>query len=567
MQPDDTKSLQRESESARSANGPRFQIGRGPALRARGWRQEGLLRMLENTLANGERPEDLVIYAGTGKVARNWDCYHAIVRALKTLADDETLVIQSGKPVAVFQTSERAPRVLAANTNLVGKWATWEHFRELEGRGLIMYGQYTAGTWAYIGTQGILQGTYETFAAAGSRLTGGTLAGHVVLTAGLGGMGGAQPLAVKMAGGVCVAVEVDRARAERRYQSGYCEVIVDDPVKAIRLAQNAADKKQPLGIALIGNAADLFGRLRELGLAPSVVTDQTSAHDPLNGYVPVGVDPADAPGVRTRDPKRYVERSLASMARQVEAMLAYRSDGAITFEYGNYIRGHAIEAGVENANDIQGFVPLFVRPGFCRGRGPFRWVCLSGDPADLKATDAAVQRLLPDDTLLSTWMKMAQTHVPIQGLPARTCWLALGERDKVGLMFNDMVKRGELRGPIAMSRDHLDAGSVAQPSRETEGMQDGSDAVADWPLLNALLNCANGADLVTIHQGAGSGMGGSISAGMTVIADGTESAAHRIARALFVDPAIGVVRHADAGYEIARKTRQSAGLIDPMAGH
>jgi urocanate hydratase len=566
MQPDDTKSLQRESESAKAGDAPRFQIARGPELRCRGWRQEGLLRMLENTLANGERPEDLVIYAGTGKVARNWDCFHAIVRALKTLADDETLVIQSGKPVAVFRTSERAPRVLAANTNLVGKWATWEHFRELEGRGLIMYGQYTAGTWAYIGTQGILQGTYETFAAAGARTKNGTLAGHIVLTAGLGGMGGAQPLAVKMAGGVCVAVEVDRTRAERRFQSGYCEVIVDDPVQAIQLAQRAADKKQPLGIALIGNAADLYGRLRDLGLAPSVVTDQTSAHDPLNGYVPVGVDPADAQAVRTRDPKRYVERSLASMARQVEAMLGYQADGAITFEYGNYIRGHALEAGVANANDIQGFVPLFVRPGFCRGRGPFRWVCLSGDPADLKATDAAVQRLLPDDVLLSTWMKMAETQVPIQGLPARTCWLALGERDRVGLMFNDMVKRGELRGPIAMSRDHLDAGSVAQPSRETEGMQDGSDAVADWPLLNALLNTANGADLVTIHQGAGSGMGGSISAGMTVIADGTESAAQRIARALFVDPAIGVVRHADAGYDIARDTRQAAGLVDPMAG-
>ena len=566
MQPDDIRSLPRGSESGSGENAPRFQIGRGPELRCHGWRQEGLLRMLENTLANGERPEDLVIYAGTGKVARNWDCYHAIVRALKTLADDETLVIQSGKPVAVFRTSERAPRVLAANTNLVGKWATWEHFRELEGRGLIMYGQYTAGTWAYIGTQGILQGTYETFAAAGARMAGGTLAGHIVLTAGLGGMGGAQPLAVKMAGGVCVAVEVDRARAERRFQSGYCEVIVDDPVQAIRLAQSAADKKQPLGIALIGNAADLYGRLRDLGLAPSVVTDQTSAHDPLNGYVPVGVSPADAESVRKRDPKRYVERSLASMARQVEAMLAYQRDGAITFEYGNYIRGHAIEAGVANANDIQGFVPLFVRPGFCRGRGPVRWVCLSGDPADLKATDAAVQRLLPDDVLLSTWMKMAETQVPIQGLPARTCWLALGERDKVGLMFNDMVKRGQLRGPIAMSRDHLDAGSVAQPSRETEGMQDGSDAVADWPLLNALLNSANGADLVTIHQGAGSGMGGSISAGMTVIADGTQSAAHKISRTLFIDPAIGVVRHADAGYDLAKSVRQAAGLVDPMAG-
>ena len=413
MQPDDAKSSQ-HGQSVPASNASRFEIGRGLELRCRGWRQEGLLRMLENTLANGERPQDLVIYAGTGKVARNWECFHAIVRALKSLADDETLVIQSGKPVAVFRTSERAPRVLAANTNLVGKWATWEHFRELEGRGLIMYGQYTAGTWAYIGTQGILQGTYETFAAAGARLSGGSLAGHIVLTAGLGGMGGAQPLAVKMAGGVCLAVEVDRARAERRFQSGYCEVIVDDPVQAIRLAHGAAEKRQPLGIALIGNAADLFGRLRDVGLAPSVVTDQTSAHDPLNGYVPVGVSATDAEAVRVRDPKRYVARSLASMARQVEAMLAYQADGAITFEYGNYIRGHAKEAGVANAFDIPGFVPLFVRPDFCRGRGPFRWVCLSGEASDLEATDQAVLGLLPDDALLRTWMQMAATHVPIR---------------------------------------------------------------------------------------------------------------------------------------------------------
>jgi len=547
-----------------AGNASKFPIGRGPELRCKGWRQEGLLRMLENTLANGERPEDLVIYAGTGKVARNWECFHAIVRALKSLADDETLVIQSGKPVAVFRTSEMSPRVLAANTNLVGKWATWEHFRELEARGLMMYGQYTAGTWAYIGTQGILQGTFETFAAAGARTSSGTLAGHIVLTAGLGGMGGAQPLAVKMAGGVCVAVEVDRARAQRRLEAGYCEVIVDDPLEAVKLAQKAAAAKEPLGIALIGNAAQLFERLRELGLRPTAVTDQTSAHDPLNGYVPVGVAPSEADALRARDPKRYMERSLASMARQVEAMLAYRADGAITFEYGNYIRGHAKEAGVANAFDIPGFVPLFVRPDFCRGRGPFRWVCLSGEASDLEATDQAVLGLLPDDALLRTWMQMAATHVPIQGLPARTCWLSLGERDRVGVMFNAMVKSGELRGPIAMSRDHLDAGSVAQPSRETEGMLDGSDAVADWPLLNALLNTANGADLVTIHQGAGSGMGGSISAGMTVIADGSDSAAQRISRALFVDPAIGVIRHADAGYELAIETKKAAGLADPM---
>jgi urocanate hydratase len=531
-------------------NAPRFDIGRGPELRCKGWRQEGLLRMLENTLANGERPEDLIIYAGTGKVARNWECFHAIVRALKNLADDETLVIQSGKPVAIFKTSESSPRVLAANTNLVGKWATWEHFHELEARGLMMYGQYTAGTWAYIGTQGILQGTYETFAACGERTPGGTLNGHIVLTGGLGGMGGAQPLAVKMAGGVCIAVEVDRARVERRLQSGYCEVVADDPRQAVKLAKEAA--------------VELFATLRELGLAPTAVTDQTSAHDPLNGYIPIDLTLAEAETLRRRDPAGYVERSMASMAHQVEAMLAYQADGAITFEYGNYIRGHAKEAGVANAYDIKGFVPLFVRPSFCRGRGPFRWVCLSGDAADLKATDDAVLKLFPDDTLLHTWMDMAMRQVPIQGLPARTCWLGLGERDNVGLTFNEMVRKGELKGPICMSRDHLDSGSVAQPTRETEDMLDGSDAVADWPLLNALLNSTNGADLVTIHQGAGSGMGGSISAGMTVVADGTDLAAERLARTLFTDPAIGVIRHADAGYEIAKQTRQSAGLIDPM---
>ena len=520
--------------------------------------------MLENTLANGERPEDLIIYAGTGKAARNWDCFHAIVRALKNLENDQTLIIQSGKPVAVFRTSERSPRVLAANTNLVGKWATWEHFRELEARGLIMYGQYTAGTWAYIGTQGILQGTYETFGACGEQTREGTLKGHIVLTGGLGGMGGAQPLAVKMAGGVCVAVEVARARAERRLQSGYCDIVVDDPRQAVKIAKEAAVKKVALGIALIGNAGELFGKLRELGLSPTAVTDQTSAHDPLNGYIPIGLSLAEADSIRQRDPTGYIQRSMASMAQQVEAMLAYQADGAITFEYGNNIRGHAKEAGIANAYDIKGFVPLFTRPSFCRGRGPFRWVCLSGDAADLQATDAAVVRLFPEDRLLRTWMEMAPRLVPIQGLPARTCWLGLGERDKVGLMFNQMVKNGELKGPIAISRDHLDSGSVAQPTRETEGMLDGSDAIADWPLLNALLNCANGADLVTIHQGAGSGMGGSISAGMTVVADGTDLAGERLARSLFADPAIGVVRHADAGYELAEQTRRSARLVDPM---
>lgn len=541
-----------------------FEIGRGTSLRCRGWRQEGLLRMLENTLANGERPRDLVIYAGTGKPARNWDCYYAIVDALKALADDETLVIQSGKPVAVFRTGANSPRVLIANTNLVGKWATWEHFRELEARGLMMYGQYTAGTWAYIGTQGILQGTYETFAKCAEDLPKGSLKGEIVLTGGLGGMGGAQPLAVKMAGGVCVAVEIDAARAERRVELGYCDVIVHDAETAIEAARKAAGKQESLGIALVGNAAEMFWRLRELGLAPAVVTDQTSAHDPLNGYIPAGLTLAQAAELRAARPDDYVERSLASMAKQVEAMLAFQADGAIAFEYGNYIRGHAKQAGLYNAFDMQGFVPMYMRPSFCEGRGPLRWVCLSGDMDDLRATDEAVLDAFPDDTLLQTWMKFAMENVPVQGLPARTCWLGLGERDRIALIFNEMVAAGRLKGPIAFSRDHLDSGSVAQPTRETESMLDGSDAVADWPLLNALLNASNGADLVTIHQGAGSGMGGSISAGMTIIADGTEAAAGRLARALFADPGIGVVRHADAGYESAQLAREAAGIRDPM---
>ncbi len=537
-----------------------IEIGRGDTLRCKGWRQEGILRMLENTLANGEKPQELIVYGGSGRVARNWDCYRAIVAALKDLDDDETLIIQSGKPVAVFRTSLQSPKVLTANTNLVGKWATWPVFRELEAKGLMMYGQYTAGTWAYIGTQGILQGTYETFAAAGERYPSHDLRGRIVLTAGLGGMGGAQPLAVKMAGGVCIAVEIDPARAERRRDMGYCDVIVSDPAEALRVAKDAAGRGDTLGIALIGNAAETHETLRDLGLEPAAVTDQTSAHDPLNGYVPAGHSLSEAIELRARDPDRYIAESMQSMARQVRAMLAFKDDGAIVFEYGNNIRGHAEEAGETRAFEIEGFVPLFIRPSFSRGRGPFRWVCLSGDPEDLKVTDAAALAEFPDDPLLQTWMAMAHERVPIQGLPARSCWLALGERDRLGRIFNQLVRDGRLKGPIAMSRDHLDSGSVAQPTRETERMKDGSDAIADWPLLNALLNAVNGADLVSIHQGAGSGMGGSISAGMTVIADGTESAEERISRCLFTDPAIGVIRHADAGYEDAREARRRAGL-------
>ena len=522
--------------------------------------------MLENTLANGERPEELIVYGGSGRVARNWECYHAIVAALETLEDDQTLFIQSGKPVAVFRTHPLAPRVLTANTNLVGKWANWETFRELEAKGLMMYGQYTAGTWCYIGTQGILQGTYETFAACARERFGGALGGRVVLTAGLGGMGGAQPLAVKMAGGVCIAVEVDRAKAERRLEGGYCDVILHDVDEALAAERAAAARREPLGLALIGNAAAVFPRLLEQGFEPDVVTDQTSAHDPLNGYVPVDYSLEQAIDVRARDAERYIADSTASMVCQVRAMLGFQARGAVVFEYGNNIRGAARDAGEPRAFDIQGFVPLFVRPSFCVGRGPFRWVCLSGEADDLRLTDAAVLREFPDDARLRTWMDMAMARVPIENLPARTCWLGLGERDHFGRLLNAMVRSGELQGPVALSRDHLDSGSVAQPTRETEAMADGSDAIADWPLLNAMGNIANGADLVSIHQGAGSGMGGSISAGLIVIADGSDAADARISRCQFTDPAIGVVRHADAGYASADAAARSASIIRPLGG-
>lgn len=547
-------------------NLPSFDIGRGLELRCQGWRQEGMLRMLENTLANGERPEELIVYGGSGKVARNWECFHAIVDTLKSLRDDETMVIQSGKPVAVFRTHEDCPRVISANTNLVGKWATWDHYRMLEAKGLIMYGQYTAGTWAYIGTQGILQGTYETFAACGKQLPAGNLSGSIVLTAGLGGMGGAQPLAVKMAGGVCVAIEIDRSRAERRVKTGYCDIICDSAEEAVSLAQAAARDGKTLGIALIGNVVELLPRLRKMGLKPAAVTDQTSAHDPLNGYVPAGLSLAEAVDLREKNPKEYVRRSLDSMSEHIRCMLDYQRDGAIVFEYGNYLRGHAKENGTADAFDIGGFVPMFIRPSFSRGRGPLRWICLSGSVEDLRVTDKAVLEAFSDDPMLRTWMDMATTKVAIEGLPARTCWLGMGERERLGALLNDLVRSGKVSAPLVISRDHLDTGSVAQPTRETEAMQDGSDAVADWPLLNALLNASCGADLVTIHQGAGSGMGGSISAGHLLVADGTESAGRRLSRCLHVDPGIGVIRHADAGYEEALQAHQAANLRNPMKG-
>ena len=536
--------------------------GRGPVLRCAGWRQEGILRMLENTVANGEKPEELIIYAGTGKAARNWPCFHSIVETLQSLAEDETLFVQSGKPVAVMRTSPNAPRVLTANTNLVGKWANWETYRALEAKGLMMYGQYTAGTWCYIGTQGILQGTFETFAACARQHFGATLKGRIVLTAGLGGMGGAQPLAVKMVGGVCVAVEVDREKARRRVESGYCDVCVDKVEDAVRLAKKHAREGTAVGIALIGNAAEVHTELQSL--EPDIVTDQTSAHDLLNGYVPAGYSPADALEIRSREPERYIRDAQESIVRHLRALLAFKEAGAIVFEYGNNLRGAAQDAGESRAFEIEGFVPMFVRDEFCRGRGPFRWICLSGDESDLEVTDQLALETFPNDERLKVWMQIAMHEVPIQNLPARTCWLALGERDRFGLALNRLVREGRLKGPVALSRDHLDTGSVAQPTRETESMLDGSDAIADWPLLNAMGNVANGADLVSIHQGAGSGMGGSISAGMIVIADGTQAADERISRCLFTDPAIGVIRHADAGYETAKLTANEHSLRRPQ---
>jgi urocanate hydratase len=510
-----------------------------------------------------ERPEDLVVYGGTGRAARSWDAYDAIVRTLHALTDDETLIVQSGKPVAVFRTHEWAPRVLIANSNLVGRWATWEQFRELERAGLTMYGQMTAGSWIYIGTQGILQGTYETFAALARRDFGGTLRGRVVLTAGLGGMGGAQPLAVTMNDGVCLAIEVDPDRARRRLEIGYVDRMTESMDEALAWARDAAGRGQPLSIALVGNAAELEPELVRRGEPFDAVTDQTSAHDALNGYVPAGVAVGEAPGLRQRDPDGYVSRATESMARQVEALLALRRSGSVVFDYGNNLRAQARDAGVRDAFEIPGFVPEFIRPLFCEGKGPFRWVALSGDAADIQATDSTILELFPEDPALARWIRMAQQKVPFQGLPARICWLGYGERARAGLAFNELVRTGRVRAPIVIGRDHLDAGSVASPNRETEGMRDGSDAIADWPLLNALVNTAAGATWVSIHHGGGTGIGYSQHAGMVVVADGTPLAAQKLERVLTTDPGMGVVRHVDAGYERAIEVARERGIRSP----
>ncbi len=553
--------------SAPQASGPRpVRAPRGTTLSTRGWQQEAVLRMLMNNLDPevAEDPDALVVYGGTGRAARSWAAFDAIVRELRRLGDDETLLVQSGKPVGVFRTHEWAPRVLIANSNLVGRWATWEHFRDLERQGLMMYGQMTAGSWIYIGTQGILQGTFETFAELARQHFGGTLRGRVTLTAGLGGMGGAQPLAVTMNEGVCLAIEVDEARARRRHEIGYVDRLTSSPGEALAMARRAAEDGIALSIALVGNAAEIEPSWAKAGEPFDVVTDQTSAHDALGGYVPAEITLEDAEVLRRTQPDVYEARAMRSMADQVRAILAFQAAGAVAFDYGNNLRAQAQQAGVANAFDYPGFVPAFIRPQFCEGRGPFRWVALSGDPEDILRTDRAILDLFPDDAGLRRWIEMAESRVPFQGLPARICWLGYGERARAGLAFNRLVAAGEVKAPIVIGRDHLDAGSVASPNRETEAMADGTDAVADWPLLNALVNTAAGATWVSIHHGGGVGIGYSQHAGMVVVADGTELAARKLERVLTTDPGMGVVRHVDAGYERAIEVARARGVRIPM---
>jgi urocanate hydratase len=550
-----------------SPSGPRpVRAPRGTTLSTKGWQQEAVLRMLMNNLDPevAEDPDNLVVYGGTGKAARSWDAFDAIVRELRHLENDETLLIQSGKPVAVFRTNAWAPRVLIANSNLVGRWATWDVFRDLERQGLMMYGQMTAGSWIYIGTQGILQGTYETFAELARQHFDGTLRGRVVLTAGLGGMGGAQPLSVTMNEGVCVAIEVDEHRAQRRHEIGYVDHLTHSPQEALAMARQAAAAGEATSIALVGNAADIEPAWAKAGERFDVVTDQTSAHDALAGYVPGEISLHDAHVLRVSQPGVYMQRSMRSMADHVRAMLAFQEAGSVVFDYGNNLRAQAQEAGVENAFDYPGFVPAFIRPQFCEGRGPFRWVALSGDPEDIRRTDRALLDLFPHDRGLRRWLELAEAKVPFQGLPARICWLGYGERAKAGLEFNRLVATGEVRAPIVIGRDHLDSGSVASPNRETEAMADGSDAVADWPMLNALVNTAAGATWVSIHHGGGTGIGYSQHAGMVVVADGTELAARKLERVLTSDPGMGVVRHVDAGYEHAIEVARERGVRIPM---
>ncbi|VEG90092.1 urocanate hydratase [Legionella spiritensis] len=547
-------------------NSRSLSANRGTRLQAKSWLTEAALRMLHNNLDEdvAENPSQLIVYGGLGKAARNWECFDKIVDVLKNLDSNQTLLIQSGKPVGVFTTHEEAPRVLIANSNLVPRWASWEHFNELDKKGLMMYGQMTAGSWIYIGSQGIIQGTYETFTAAAKKHFHGDLSGHWVLTAGLGGMGGAQPLAATMAGASVLAVECDLSRIKKRLATRYLDKYTDNLDEALRWIEESCREKKPLSVALLANAADIYPELLQRGIKPSIITDQTSAHDPLNGYLPSGWTLEQARELRLSAPEKVVSAARKSMAVQVKAMIAFHNMGIPVFDYGNNIRQMAFEEGVDDAFTIPGFVPAYIRPLFCEGIGPFRWVALSGDPEDIYATDNKVRELIPDDHHLHRWLDMARDKIAFQGLPARICWIGLKDRARLALAFNDMVRTGELKAPVVIGRDHLDSGSVASPNRETEGMKDGSDAVSDWPLLNALLNCASGATWVSIHHGGGVGMGFSQHAGVVIVADGTEQAARRLARVLFNDPATGVMRHADAGYDLARQCAQENKLWLPM---
>src|SRR5581483_587526 len=539
---------------------------RGTQLSCKGWQQEAALRMLMNNLDDevAERPEDLVVYGGTGRAARNWDCYDAIVRSLRALESDETLLVQSGKPVGIFKTHDYAPRVLIANANLVGHWSNWEKFNELERAGLTMYGQMTAGSWIYIESQGIIKGRFETFSAAGEKHFGGDLAGKLIVSGGMGGMGGAQPLAATMAGACFLGIDVNPERIKKRLKTGYCDFMVNNLDEALRILKNSIRKKEAISVGLIGNCADLIPELAARGVKPDLLTDQTSAHDPLNGYIPSGLTVEQADELRRSDPKGYLDRSLDSIARHVEGMLALQKSGSVTFDYGNNIRTFAFERGVKNAYDFPGFVPAYIRPLFCEGRGPFRWVALSGEPSDIAVTDELILQMFPENRILSRWIDLARKRIRFQGLPARICWLGYGERAEFGLAMNELVKRGKIKAPIVIGRDHLDCGSVASPFRETESMKDGSDAIADWPFLNALLNAASGASWVSIHNGGGVGIGYSQHAGQVTVADGTDLMAKRIERVLTNDPGIGSARHADAGYEEARQFAERKGVSLPM---
>src|SRR5213083_212339 len=539
---------------------------RGSSISCKGWHQEAAMRMLMNNLDEevGERPKDLVVYGGTGRAARSWEAYHAIVNSLKNLENDETLLVQSGKPVGIFKTHDYAPRVLIANSNLVGHWSNWEKFNELERAGLMMYGQMTAGSWIYIGSQGIVQGTFETFSAAGEEHFGGDLAGKLIISGGMGVMGGAQPLAATMNCAAFLGIDVDPERIKKRLKSGYCDFMVNTLDEALRILKNAVRKKENVSVGLVGNCADIVPELAERGVVPDILTDQTSAHDPLNGYVPNGITLEQALELRKRDPQQYQEKSLDAIARHVEGMLRLQKMGAVTFDYGNNIRTFAFQRGVKNAYDFPGFVPAYIRPLFCEGRGPFRWVALSGEPSDIAVTDDLVLELFPENRILRRWIDLARKRIKFQGLPARICWLGYGERAQFGLAMNELVKRGELKAPIVIGRDHLDSGSVASPNRETESMLDGSDAIADWPLLNALINTAAGASWVSIHNGGGVGIGFSQHAGMVVVADGTDNSKRRLERVLTSDPGMGVLRHADAGYSRAIEFAAEHNIDIPM---